>query len=108
MAIPKIPGDRKLIKMVCYMLRLKVTRFQLPTPNGFWAVLKKKTAGGGKFTHPPVQNRVKKLNLAILIFYLVNLKICLKLLAYFTLKLSCPIISAWINVKNFKEVSTNT
>ena len=35
MAIPKVPGDQKLFERVCYMLKLKVTKFQLPTPNGF-------------------------------------------------------------------------
>ena len=35
MATPKVPGDHKLFKRVCYMLKLKVTTFQLPTPNGF-------------------------------------------------------------------------
>ena len=44
MAIPKVPGDQKQFERVCYMLKLKVTKFHLPTPNGFWAVLKK-TAG---------------------------------------------------------------
>ena len=41
MATPKVPGEQKLFERVCYMLKLKVTKFQLPTPNGFWAVLKK-------------------------------------------------------------------
>ena len=35
MATPKIPGDQKLFERVCYMLKIKVTKFQLPTPNGF-------------------------------------------------------------------------
>ena len=35
MATPRVPGDQKLFKRVCYMLKLKVTKFQLPTPNGF-------------------------------------------------------------------------
>ena len=35
MATPKIPGDQKLFERVCYMLKLKVTKFQLPRPNGF-------------------------------------------------------------------------
>ena len=42
MATPKVPGDQKLFERVCYMLKLKMTKFQLPTPNGFLAVLKKK------------------------------------------------------------------
>ena len=39
MAKPKVPGDQKLFERVCYMFKLKVTKFQLPTPNGFWANL---------------------------------------------------------------------
>ena len=35
MATPKAPGDQKLFERVCYMLKLKVIKFQLPTPNGF-------------------------------------------------------------------------
>ena len=35
MATPKVPGDQKLFERVCCMLKLKVTKFQLPTPNGF-------------------------------------------------------------------------
>ena len=35
MTTPKVPGDQKLFERVCYMLKLKVTKFQLPTPNGF-------------------------------------------------------------------------
>ena len=35
MAIPKVPGDQKLFERACYMLKVKVTKFQLPTPNGF-------------------------------------------------------------------------
>ena len=35
MATPKLPGDQKLFERVCYMLKLKLTKFQLPTPNGF-------------------------------------------------------------------------
>ena len=35
MATTKVPGDQKLIERVNYMLKLKVTKFQLPTPNGF-------------------------------------------------------------------------
>ena len=34
MATLKIPGDQKLFERVCYMLKLKVTMFQLPKPNG--------------------------------------------------------------------------
>ena len=32
---PKVPGDQTLFERVCYTLKLKVTKFQLPTPNGF-------------------------------------------------------------------------
>ena len=35
MATPKVPGDQKLFERVSYMLKLKVTKFQLPTPDGF-------------------------------------------------------------------------
>ena len=35
MATPKIPSDQKLFERVCYMLKLKVTKFQLPGPEGF-------------------------------------------------------------------------
>ena len=31
-ATPKIPDDQKLFERVCYMLKLKVAKFQLPTP----------------------------------------------------------------------------
>ena len=31
MATPKVPGDQKAFKRVCYMLIRKVTKFQLPT-----------------------------------------------------------------------------
>ena len=45
---------------------------------------------------------IKKLDIAILIFYFVILKTCPKLWAYFTLKLD------WTNVKKLKQVSINT
>ena len=35
MATPKIPGDQYLFERVCYMLKLNVTKFQFPRPNGF-------------------------------------------------------------------------
>ena len=35
MAALKVPVDQKLFEKVCYMLKLKVTKFQLPTLNGF-------------------------------------------------------------------------
>ena len=33
MATPKVPGDQKLFEKVCYMLKLKVTKSQYPTPT---------------------------------------------------------------------------
>ena len=33
--IAKVPGDQKLFERVCYTLKLKVTKFQLPTRNSF-------------------------------------------------------------------------
>ena len=47
---------------------------------------------------------IKKLDIAILIFYFVILKICPKLWAYFSLKFSCPTISDRTHVKKLKEV----
>ena len=47
MATPKVSGNQKLFERVCYMLKLKVTTFQLPIPDGFRAVLKKNSWGGG-------------------------------------------------------------
>ena len=35
MATLKVLGDQKLFERVCYMLKLKVTKFLLPAPNGF-------------------------------------------------------------------------
>ena len=35
MPTPKVPCDQKLFERVCHMLKLKVTKFQLPTPNSF-------------------------------------------------------------------------
>ena len=35
MATPKDPGEQKLFERVCYMLKLKVTKFQFATPNDF-------------------------------------------------------------------------
>ena len=35
MATPKVSGDQKLFGRVNYVLKLKVKKFQLPTPNGF-------------------------------------------------------------------------
>ena len=51
---------------------------------------------------------IKKLDIAILIFYFVILKICPKLWDYFTLKFSWPTISDRTNVKKLKEVLINT
>ena len=35
MATPKIPGNQRLFERVCYMLKVQVTKFQLPRRNGF-------------------------------------------------------------------------
>ena len=35
MGSPKVPGNQKLFEKVHFTLKLKVTKFQLPTPNGF-------------------------------------------------------------------------
>ena len=35
METPNVPGDQKLFERVCNMSKLKVIKFQLPTPNGF-------------------------------------------------------------------------
>ena len=35
MAKFRVSGDQKLFERVCYMLIQQVTKFQLPTPNGF-------------------------------------------------------------------------
>ena len=35
MATPKAPGDQKQLERVCCILKLKVTKFQLSTHNGF-------------------------------------------------------------------------
>ena len=45
MATPKVPGDQKLFKGVCYILKLKVTNFSFPHLTV--SELHKKTAGGG-------------------------------------------------------------
>ena len=34
-ATPNVTGDHKLFKRMCYMLKLKAPKFQLPTPDGF-------------------------------------------------------------------------
>ena len=47
MATPKVPGDQKLFERACVMLKIKVTKFQLHTHNGFLAVLKIQLGGGG-------------------------------------------------------------
>ena len=52
---PKVLGDQKLLERVSYMLKLKVTKFQLPAPNSFWTVLKK-PAGGQ--TPPPPKSKI--------------------------------------------------
>ena len=58
MATPKAPGNQKLFGRVCYMLKLKVTKFQLPAPNVSELSLKKPAMG--QICPPPIQNRVKK------------------------------------------------
>ena len=35
MATPKVPGGQKIFERVNCMLKLKETKFQLPTPDGF-------------------------------------------------------------------------
>ena len=35
MATPKVPGDQTPLERMCYILKLKVTKLQFPTPNGF-------------------------------------------------------------------------
>ena len=35
MATPKASGDKELFERVCYMLKLKVTKFQLLASDGF-------------------------------------------------------------------------
>ena len=53
MATPKVPGDRKLLERVCYMLKLNSQSFSfLHITASFWAVLKK-PAGGDKFALSP-------------------------------------------------------
>ena len=47
MATPNVPGDKKLFERACFMLKIKVTKFQLHTHNGFLAVLKIQLGGGG-------------------------------------------------------------
>ena len=56
---PKVPSDQKLFERVCCMFKLKVTKFQRPTPKGF-SELYKKQLGGASL--PPVQNRVNRNN----------------------------------------------
>ena len=60
MEMPKVPGDGKLFERVCYTLILKVTKFRLPTPNSFRAVLNNQLeeGGGGGGRIWPFQNRV--------------------------------------------------
>ena len=51
---------------------------------------------------------IEKLDIAILIFYFVILRICPKLWAYFTLKFSWPTTSDRTTMKKLKEVLINT
>ena len=57
-----VPSDQKLLEKVRYMLKLKVTKFQLPTPNSFWAVLKKNSLGG----QIPPQKKKSKIALRLI------------------------------------------
>ena len=59
MATPKVAGDQKLFERACYMFKLKVTKFQRPTPDGFWFVFKNQLAGKFATPPPPVKNWVK-------------------------------------------------
>ena len=52
MAKPKVPVDQKLFERMCFMLKLNVTKFQLPTPNDFRTVFKK-PAGKANLPPPP-------------------------------------------------------
>ena len=36
MATPKVPGDQKLFERVCYMFKLKLTKFQLLTISNYF------------------------------------------------------------------------
>ena len=54
MATPKIPGDQRLFERVCYMLKLKVTKFHLPRPNAVMvSELYLKTSWGWQICPPP-------------------------------------------------------
>ena len=61
LSTPKVPGDQKLFEWVRYILKPKVTKFQLPTLNSFWVVLKKKQLGD-KSPPPKKNNRVNILS----------------------------------------------
>ena len=41
MATAKVTNDHKLLPTLCFMLIWEVSKFQLPTLNGFWAVSQK-------------------------------------------------------------------
>ena len=58
MATPKIPGEQKLSDRVCYMLKRKVTKFQLLDLTVSELYLKDQLGGGGGKFVPPVQNKV--------------------------------------------------
>ena len=46
MATAKVLGNQKLFEIMCYILMLKVTKFQPPTPDSFLSCIKKTTCGG--------------------------------------------------------------
>ena len=61
MATAKVTGDQKLFKIVCYMLILKVTKFQ-PLRLPIFELYQKTTWGTNSPPPPPQQNRVKSVN----------------------------------------------
>ena len=60
METSKVPGDQKLLERVCYMPKLKVTKFQFPTPSPTPTVSEciKKPAGGN-FPPPPPPTKIR-------------------------------------------------
>ena len=69
MTTPKVPGNQKLFERVCYMLKLKVTKFQLSTPNGFRAVFKKASCGRANLPSPPPLSKIGLSKFAYLLFW---------------------------------------